>query len=303
MYRYSNTSIILKVSIAVLFIIGMVLECSCERSEEPKKAGTGYITYTLHWDSVIPGFSAPEKLRYCIYPSEGGPMIQTDGDANGITLFLPPDKYNVLIFNYDAKNIDFRNMSKFEEAEAYTLQTKATGTGSQGITPLYGLVIDTLEVLPNVENSAILVPTPLVRHISFKVQIDKPEEIQACQGSLSGVLTSLNLSKRKVTTQATTSVKFNMETSEIGMGGDLIILGSPHPTENEQHPVTHQVTMDFTLSDGSTVSSTVDLGNKLNEIDSPHINVSMNATVEKSPNFSIRLQNWEVGPGEETTIE
>ena len=44
MYRYNKTSIILKISIAVLFIIGMVLECSCERSEEPEKRGTGYGT-------------------------------------------------------------------------------------------------------------------------------------------------------------------------------------------------------------------------------------------------------------------
>ena len=74
MYRYNKTSIILKISIAVLFIIGMVLECSCERSEEPEKRGTGYITCTLRWDSVVAVSPVPEKLRYCIYPSEGGPM-------------------------------------------------------------------------------------------------------------------------------------------------------------------------------------------------------------------------------------
>lgn len=33
------------------------------------------------------------------------------------------------------------------------------------------------------------------------------------------------------------------------------------------------------------------------------VNVTINATVEKSPKFTIRLTNWEVGPGEETTIE
>ena len=117
MYRYNKTSIILKISIAVLFIIGMVLECSCERSEEPEKRGTGYITCTLRWDSVV---AVPRYRRNfaIVSTSEGGPMIQTDGNANGITLFLPPDKYNVLVFNYDAKNIGFRNMSKFEEAEA-----------------------------------------------------------------------------------------------------------------------------------------------------------------------------------------
>lgn len=161
MYRYSNTSIILKVTIAVLFIIGMVLECSCERSEEPEKVGTGYITYTLRWDSVIPGFSAPEKLRYCIYPSEGGPMIQTDGDAKGITLFLPPDKYNVLIFNYDAKNIDFRNMSKFKEAEAYLSSIGNEKACQEEAIPLYVASIRLEEIKANIKSHKVLTLSPV----------------------------------------------------------------------------------------------------------------------------------------------
>lgn len=160
MYRYNKTSIILKITIAVLFIIGMVLECSCERSEEPEKVGTGYITYTLRWDSVVPGFSAPEKLRYCIYPSEGGPMIQTDGDAKGITLFLPPDKYNVLIFNYDAKNIDFRNMSKFEEAEAYISSLEDLEACQDEMIPLYVATIRSVEVEGDTEKHKELTLSP-----------------------------------------------------------------------------------------------------------------------------------------------
>ncbi len=303
MYRYNKTSIILKVTIAILFITSLVIECSCERSDEPKKESTGFITYTLRWDSVIPGFPAPEKLRYCIYPSEGGPMVQTDGDAKSMMLFLPPATYKILVFNYDAKNIDFRNMSRFDEAEAYILQTKATGQASQGITPLYGFVVDSLEITPGQDKSGTLVLTPLVRHVTFTVQVDKPEEIKTCKGSLSGVSTSLNLSKRKVVTEASTNVEFDMETSDKGVNGDLIILGTALPKEEEQKPVTNQVTIDFTLSDGSTVSATADLEDKLNEIDTPYVNVTINATVEKSPKFTIRLTNWEVGPGEETTIE
>ena len=42
MYRYNKTSIILKVTIAILFITSLVIECSCERSDEPKKESTGF---------------------------------------------------------------------------------------------------------------------------------------------------------------------------------------------------------------------------------------------------------------------
>lgn len=79
MYRYNKTSIILKISIAVLFIIGMVLECSCERSEEPEKRGTGYITCTLRWDSVVAVSPVPEKPSLLYLPVGGRAVIQTDG--------------------------------------------------------------------------------------------------------------------------------------------------------------------------------------------------------------------------------
>ena len=161
MYRYNKTSIILKISIAVLFIIGMVLECSCERSEEPEKRGTGYITCTLRWDSVVAVSPVPEKLRYCIYPSEGGPMIQTDGDAKGITLFLPPDKYNVLIFNYDAKNIDFRNMSRFEEAEAYLSSIGNEKARQEEAIPLYVASIRLEEIKADIKSHKVLTLSPV----------------------------------------------------------------------------------------------------------------------------------------------
>ena len=161
MYRYNKTSIILKITIAILFITSLVIECSCERSDEPKKESTGFITYTLRWDSVIPGFSAPEKLRYCIYPSEGGPMIQTDGDAKGITLFLPPDKYNVLIFNYDAKNIDFRNMSRFEEAEAYLSSIGNEKARQEEAIPLYVASIRLEEIKADIKSHKVLTLSPV----------------------------------------------------------------------------------------------------------------------------------------------
>ena len=131
MYRYNKTSIILKISIAVLFIIGMVLECSCERSEEPEKRGTGYITCTLRWDSVVAGSPVPEKLRYCIYPSEG-----------------------------DAKNIGFRNMSKFEEAEAYISSLEDLEACQDEVIPLYVATIRSVEVEGDTEKHKELTLSP-----------------------------------------------------------------------------------------------------------------------------------------------
>ncbi|MDD2953296.1 MAG: DUF5119 domain-containing protein [Parabacteroides sp.] len=162
MYRYNRTGIILKISIILLLTTSLTIKCSCQRSNEPKTENTGYITYTLRWDSVIPGFPVPEKLRYCVYSSEGGPMIQTDGDAKGITLFLPPDKYNVLIFNYDAKNIEFRNMSKFEEAEAYISSTANEKVCQDEAIPFYVASIRSEEIKVDMKNHKELILSPVL---------------------------------------------------------------------------------------------------------------------------------------------
>lgn len=88
-------------------------------------------------------------------------MIQTDGDAKGITLFLPPDKYNVLIFNYDAKNIDFRNMSKFKEAEAYLSSIGNEKACQEEAIPLYVASIRLEEIKANIKSHKVLTLSPV----------------------------------------------------------------------------------------------------------------------------------------------
>ena len=87
-------------------------------------------------------------------------MIQTDGNANGITLFLPPDKYNVLVFNYDAKNIGFRNMSKFKEAEAYISSLEDLEACQDEVIPLYVATIRSVEVEGDTEKHKELTLSP-----------------------------------------------------------------------------------------------------------------------------------------------
>lgn len=92
-------------------------------------------------------------------------MIQTDGDRQGIKLCLPPDKYKVLVFNYDVKNIDFRHMERFEEAEAYLLSTDSHGMDLNGMIPLYRVVVQSLLITPGMDSTQVLTPIPLVQSL------------------------------------------------------------------------------------------------------------------------------------------
>lgn len=179
-----KTSLLLKTMITVLLFTLLVLRCGYDRSTEPEST-PGYISYTLQWDSVIPGQPIPELIRYCIYPSEGGPMIQTDGDATGIKLCLPPDKYNILVFNYDARNIDFRHMENYEEAEAYLRCTDAEGILKGGFTPLYRVVVESVIISPGMESTQVITPVPIVQPALFA------DKVKA------GLSTSLKMSESK----------------------------------------------------------------------------------------------------------
>lgn len=152
-----KTSFILKISIAALLLSLLAIRCGYDKNPEPESM-PGYISYSLRWDSVIPGHPVPEKIRYCIYPSEGGPMIQTDGDARGIRLALPPDKYNILVFNYEAKDIDFSHMRSFTEAEAYLESDNSYKGNKKGSMPLYRAIVESLVVTAGMDSAQTLTP-------------------------------------------------------------------------------------------------------------------------------------------------
>ena len=156
-----KTSLTLKIVIATLLITLLALGRGYNSSSEPAST-PGYISYSLQWDSVIPGQPIPEKIRYCIYPSGDGAMIQTDGDGKGIKLALPPDNYKVLIYTYDVRNIDFKFMRRFNEAKDYLRSMNRPGNDPQGLLPFYKVVIESLVVTPGMDSTQVLIPSPAV---------------------------------------------------------------------------------------------------------------------------------------------
>ena len=81
--------------------------------------------------------------------------------------------------------------------------------------------------------------------------------------------TSINLSRQEIVTGEKTDLTFETTPSEEGVNANILILGKPkekgeEPSEKPETP-THEVTLDFTLSDGSSSSSTIDLGTSIDE--------------------------------------
>ena len=157
-------------------IIITLIRCSTEKTPSLDKQGD--IQYSFKWDKRLKGYPAPERVRYCFYPTDGGSVIQMEDDADELSFTLPPARYKLLIFNCDAADIDFRNTNKFEIAEAYLQTTKAAESAQAGKIPLYGVVVEELEIKAGSNELIEFTPEPLVRNLSIKVKVDGMEKMQ-----------------------------------------------------------------------------------------------------------------------------
>lgn len=292
------------IAACILMIITCFIKCSTK--EEPEQSSYGFISYSLKWEQALSGHESPKKVRYCFYPLEQGAMTQIEGDADGLKFTLPPDKYRLLVFNCDADNIAFRNMNTFETAEAYIPATKATGYTTSGRIPLYGIAIDELEVEANEGNSNTreFSMASLIREVTIDIKVDGMEYIKECKGELAGVPAAFNLSKQEIVPEKTTTVNFETTTSTEGVKTNVLILGTT-PKSGVKPPIlpTNEVRLDFTLNDGSTTSSTLDLGNSIGETEGNNVNIDVSVAVKKNVSFSVTIKNWEVSAGDNIVIE
>lgn len=294
----------LGILIIILFIIATLIKCSDDG--KPREGSEGMIYYSFNWDKALSGYPVPERLYYCFYPADKGPSIQTESDGDGVAFFLPPGEYNLLIYNCDAQNINFRNLNDFETAEAYIPVGKASEEEISKITPLYGIVIENL-VVKSGENSPVkMSPVPLVKEVVFNIKVDGIENVTNCTGSISNISYALNLSKQEVVKEMAGSLAFEAAPSEEGVNANVMILGKATPQGGGEEPSpvpSHEVALNFTLNDGSTVTSSLDIGTSLEETEGSKVEIQIDATIEKLSSFTLKINHWQVASGDSLVIE
>lgn len=282
----------------VLMIIICFIKCSTKNA--PEETSHGFIKYILKWDQSLSSYKAPEKIRYCFYPVDKGAMMQIESDSTGLQFTLPPDKYRLLVFNCDADNISFRYMDSFETAEAYIPETKATGSRMSADIPFYGSVIDNLLVEANngESNEQVFMPSPLIREVTLNIKVNGMEYVKSCNGKLTGVPAAFNLSKQAIVPDKVTTINFEPTPSVEGLQTKVLILGTPSQSgSNSPALPSNEVKLDFTLTDGSTASSTINLEDSITEAEGSKVNVDVAITVEKGATFSITVKKWNVSAG------
>lgn len=285
----------------ILFIIGTLIKCSDDG--KPGEGSEGMLYYSFNWDKALSGHSTPKRIYYCFYPVENGPSIQTESGADGLAFFLPPGTYNLLVYNCDAENISFRNLNNFETAEAYIPVGKASEKEISQISPLYGIVVKNLLVKSGENDPVQLSPAPLVREVIFNINVQGMQNVKSCNGSLSNISYALNLSTQEVVPETAGVLAFETTPSADGVHANVMILGKSTPKDEEPSPtISHEVTLNFILEDGSALTSSVDLGDALENTDGHRVEIHIGATIEKAYSFTLEINHWEVASGDSLII-
>jgi hypothetical protein len=256
----------------------------------PASSNYGYVSFVVRLDSISSKHDTTKNLlRFCFYPAGNGPMIQTDTDSDFLRIALAPGKYGLLMYNYGKDNFQLRNRKQFELMEV-AFREEEDGYSKAASIPVYGMVIHEFEVKPNQDIVTTITPTFFTKSVHFKINI--PEEYHAqirdCKGTLSGVSPLLSIPDRTVKRNTTTTLSLPFEKNKSGFEGKTLLLDGTC-NENDKDKIPHKLTLHFTLNNGKTVTSTVDIGSSLLDITQQDILANIHALMNIASEHEINL--------------
>lgn len=272
-----------KINILIILIAGFVLFGStlfgCKKKTKTSTE-YGYITFSLDWDNVI-GESS-ESMRFCFYPEDNGPMIQTDTDSGVLKMALPAGNYSLFVYNIDKKHIQLRNRNSFNDLEAYFTVDKLSGSGISAL-PLYGVVLNELEITPNQDVEMELKPSYFTKKVTFHIHTDPSlfSVLQDGTAILKGVTPVMHINDRKLRRDSTMEIPFELEAVSDHLLGQTYLWNGTLENEDE---VEYEMILTFTLTNGKQVKTSLKIGSSLFKLKEKHVLVRINVTEENNIN-------------------
>lgn len=259
-----------------------------EKSSHKQETQYGYITYIVNWDELIANDTPRETLRFCFYPADNGPMIQTETSSDSLRIALAPGKYGLLVYNYRKNNLRLRNRTDFRNAEA-TFITDEEGVTLTPQSPLYGIVKE-FEVKPNQDITQTIQPMLFTKQVTFQININPKDQkqISQCQGILAGVTPLLHMCDQTIKRDTTMKLPIIFEKTADGYQGKVLLLDGDYKGENTNE-ITNEIILNMELCNGNTITSSIPMGSSLFQTKKQNIFVDLHANVDQSPNPSLNL--------------
>ncbi len=284
-------------------MVGLLLAGACTEKDLEKWPEIGYVEVALNW-----GEEQPTGKQFIFYPVDGGkeaivygndaPECNSEG-FDGFRGELPTGSYRMLVMNTDGKNLEFRNMDKYETAEVVVVkkggvkkdaarksETKASRSTQEealnnrveqagnlmfanGFDRSEGEADDpsTLVVPYREEVKKTATPHLSTKHVRLYFKIDRPEVITSCSGVFTGVSESLNLSTGHCSaTSASVDFATSKPQKEVSYnfiaGFSVLDLLMPEGAANG----IHMVYLKLTEADGTTADFSIDVTDTIQKI-------------------------------------
>jgi len=225
-------------------------------------------------------------------------MIQTDTDTGSLKIALAPGKYGLLVYNYGKDNFQLRNRTHFGEMEV-AFKEGENGYSKSASIPVYGTVIQEFEVKANQDVTTTITPTFFTKGVYFKINIPKEHQkhISDCKGILSGVSPFLSIPNRTIKRNATTTLSLPFEKNKSGFEGQTLLLDGTC-NGNDKDKESHKLTLHFTLNNGKTITSIVDMESGLLNINQEDILVNIDALVNmiSEPEINLICKSIDIYP-------
>lgn len=246
---------------------GLLLGNGCTSKRLDYRIPEGYAQIRLQWEDGV----APVGSRFYFYPAGGGDILVRECSAEGFSGMLPAGEYRVIVSNTDALEVGFRNMERYETAEAYVLPAQANRSAGD-----YVGQPENLSLAAGLDDAATLVvenhgtlstsasPRVCTKRVRMFFRIDDTAPVTECTGTFSGVSPSI-LCATGACSNSSARVGFTAApgADEYDYAVEISVLDLVEPVSGTP---THKLDLQLQKSDQTTSEVTIDLTETIREI-------------------------------------
>lgn len=210
-------------------------------------------------------------------------MTQVECDSGNIKVALPPDTYNILIHSTGSNPPRIWNKNTFNKAKIGLLPGESGNEVASFFYPVYGIVIDSLEIKPGQNTTMQITPALLTKQVYIHIDIEHADLQKAtcCYGSVSNILPSCFMYNQSPDQEERVAIPITFAKNKQGFSGNIILPDAKYKGQDKE--ITHVLTLDFTLDDGQVISSSVELNDLLAEEDKKNISIRVKASEIEVP--------------------
>lgn len=283
-----GTDQINKILLMQLMLIWMLIAGSCTKRHLEELPAEGKVKLTFNWKKLLAGSSAPTKMKLYFY-GNNGTVQSVDCGGTAFEGTLPTGTYQLLAYNTDGTQIQFKNQDSYANTQAYTPNLTRTTYINQPFF-FYGTGVSELIVSSEQTDSLTIIPKPLSRLATMKfIIIGKVEHIESLQCVLSGLAQSIKIASGEA----------------IGQDGTITFTPQSVPGTNDYQatigffgaipPTINDLTVEINFADGSKGTMNLNISTALQHPDYSTIintNVEIDIRGDIQTGFIAMIKDW-----------